>query len=88
MSLLVIPLVARPHLGSQAAGEASLRPPAEFDYVLSRDGGQSVSEGRAAPALLPRADEVVAIVPADDLAWHRITLPKAPRPSCGRRSSG
>lgn len=78
MSLLVILLVARPHLGSQAAGEASLRPPAEFDYVLSRDGGQSVSEGRAAPALLPRADEVVAIVPAVDLAWHRITLPKAP----------
>lgn len=78
MSLLVISLVARPHLGARAADEAALRPPAEFDYVLSRDAGQSVTEGRAAPALLPRADEVVAVVPADDLAWHRVTVPRAP----------
>ncbi|HWP18485.1 MAG TPA: type II secretion system protein GspL [Burkholderiaceae bacterium] len=79
MSLLVIQLVARSHLGPRAGvDEVTLRPPTEYDYVLSRDAGQSVTEGRAAPALLPRADEVVAVVPADDLAWHRIPLPKAP----------
>ncbi len=32
--------------------------------------------GSAPLALLPRADEVVAVVPARMLSWHRITLPK------------
>lgn len=81
MSVLVVSLARRMHLGPRqpaAPGEAPLRPPAEFDYVLSRDGSSVNAQGRAAPALLPRADSVVAVVDAADLAWHRLALPKAP----------
>ncbi len=55
-----------------------MRPPGEFGYVLSKDGMSLLTHGRAAPALLPKADTVVGVVPAVDLAWHRLTLPKAP----------
>lgn len=84
MSLLVISLAPRPRLGPRdaaAAGEAApaLRAPAEFDYVLSRDGVLVGRHGRCAPALMPRADTVVAVAPAVDLAWHRVSLPKAPQ---------
>jgi general secretion pathway protein L len=79
MSLLVILLEPRPRLAAgPASGLAGLRAPAEFEYVLSRDGTQAHSQGRAAPALLPRADTVVGVVPARDIAWHRLVLPKAP----------
>lgn len=83
MSVLVISLAPRPHLGARggAPGEsaAPLRAPAEFDYVLSRDGVLAARHGRCAPALMPRAGTVVAVAAAADLAWHRITLPKAPQ---------
>jgi general secretion pathway protein L len=40
-------------------------------------GDASVADhGNAPLALLPRADEVVAVVPARMLSWHRIVLPK------------
>ena len=56
------------------------RPPAaeDYGYVLSADGLQVSSHGRAPPALLPRADSVVAVLADSDVSWHRITLPKAP----------
>jgi general secretion pathway protein L len=83
MSLLVISLAPRPHLGARSgtSGEsaAPLRAPAEFDYVLSRDGVLATRHGRCAPALMPKADTVVAVAPAADLAWHRVHLPKAPQ---------
>lgn len=84
MSLLVITLAPRPRLSPRsgtAAGEAApaLRAPAEFDYVLSRDGVLVGRHGRCAPALMPRADTVVAVAPAADLAWHQVSLPKAPQ---------
>lgn len=81
MTVLVVSLAPRPHLGPRsapAAGEAALRPPTEYDYVLSRDGSVVATQGRSAPALMPRADTVVAVIDAADLAWHRIVLPKAP----------
>lgn len=52
----------------------------EYDYVLSPDGQQPGAEGRAIAALLPtrgqRGTEVVAVVPAPALSWHRISLPQ------------
>lgn len=52
----------------------------EYDYVLSRDGLHADSSGRASAALLPtqgtRGAEVVAVVPARALSWHRVSLPE------------
>lgn len=80
MSVLVIPFAPRPHLGPRSGpqGGEPPRAPAEFDYVLSKDGHTVHSQGRCAPPLLPKADTVVGVVPAVDIGWHRITLPKAP----------
>lgn len=81
MSVLIIHLAPRPRLAAREAGapgaaDAALRVPAEWSHVLSR--GTELSEGRCAAALLPRADSVVGLVPATDLAWYRIDIPKAP----------
>jgi general secretion pathway protein L len=52
----------------------------EFEYALSNDGSTVASHGTARAALLPapaRAGaEVVAVVPASVLSWHRVELPK------------
>jgi len=52
----------------------------EYDYVLSRDGLNADASGRASAALLPtqgtRGAEVVALVPAAALSWHRVSLPE------------
>lgn len=62
----------------------------EFRFALSHDvatglqhadAGASadntlVDHGSAPLALMPRARELVAVVPASMLSWHRITLPK------------
>jgi general secretion pathway protein L len=50
----------------------------ELRYALSLDGETSVSSGTAVAALLPRADQVVAVVPAQALSWHRVDVPKMP----------
>ena len=84
MTTLVVSIPARHHL-SPGQGSATATPnalaapgaPAEFEHVFSTDGLTVTRIGRAAPALLPRADEVVAVLPAADLSWHRITCPRA-----------
>ena len=52
----------------------------EYDYVLSPDGKTIARAGRVAAALLPSVlksgDEVVAMVPAQALSWHRVEIPK------------
>ena len=52
----------------------------EYDYVLSPDGQQADSHGHASAAMLPahavRGLEVVAVLPAQALSWHRLTLPE------------
>ena len=79
MSLLVLQLPPRARLRAQglapAPGPAGQ---AELAYVLSADGQTIQSEGRCAVALLPKATNVVAVVAPDDVAFHRLTLPKAP----------
>lgn len=52
----------------------------EYGYVLTPDGLSVSAQGDATAALLPtqaaRASEVVAMVPARALSWHRIALPE------------
>jgi general secretion pathway protein L len=52
----------------------------EYDYVLTTDGLQLGSHGRASAALLPaqpgRGIEGVAVIPARALSWHAISLPE------------
>jgi general secretion pathway protein L len=52
----------------------------EFEYALSPDGRGVESHGRSQPALLPQPGgagaEVVAVVPVQSLAWHRVDLPR------------
>lgn len=79
MAVLVIQIPPRPRLASRVAGEpAAVRVAAEFDYLLSSDGRSVQSVGRAAPAALPKADRVVAVLADTDISWHRISLPRAP----------
>jgi general secretion pathway protein L len=51
-----------------------------YDYVLSADGVGVTEQSRVPLALLPLAnkagDEVVALVAARHLSWHRVQLPK------------
>ncbi len=77
MSTLIVALPAPPRLSTEGPSGAALAP-GEFDYVFSADGGPRLTAGRAAPALLPKAQTVVAVVPPAGPGWHRLTLPKAP----------
>ena len=55
-------------------------PDTEFDYVLTIDGQHIAHQGQAAAGLLPplpgAGHEIVAVVPAQALSWHRVDLPK------------
>lgn len=56
-----------------------------YDYVLSPDGQTVVSQSSVPLALLPlvrSGDDVVAVVPACQLSWHQVQLPKG---TLGRR---
>jgi general secretion pathway protein L len=67
-------------LPSDATDTAAL-----YDYLLSPDGSSVGEQSRVPLALLPQVDnaaEVVVLVPADKLSWHRVQLPKG---SLGRR---
>ena len=45
---------------------------------MARHGLLVARHGRAAAALLPKADSVVLVLADTDVSWHRITVPKAP----------
>jgi len=76
MSVLAILIPPRPRLRARPADEGAAG--GEFDYVFSTDGRSVGSVGRATPAAMPKADSVVAVLADADVAWHRLTLPKAP----------
>lgn len=91
MSILILQLPARPRhaaqttdnnalpAGSSDGGDANrLRPRVEYEYVLTADGTKPQRQGSSAPAMFPRADSVVAVLPAADVGWHRLVCPKAP----------
>ena len=53
--------------------------PGSYPYATSTDGQTLAGHGNASAALLPpagRGVEVVAMVPASQLSWHRLTLPR------------
>jgi general secretion pathway protein L len=52
---------------------------AELAFVLSADGQTPLAQGQAPLALLPKADAVQLVVPVAQLAFHAITIPKAPK---------
>ncbi len=54
---------------------------AELNYAMLSSAGVLTSHGRAAPALLPKADQATLIVPPHALSWHLAALPKLPRGS-------
>ena len=49
---------------------------APLDFVLSQDGVSLSRQGSAAPALLPDATELIAVVPPQALSWHAVRLPE------------
>lgn len=72
MTMLVILLPPHARVGHEAPEPGALA------HVLSSDGMAVASSGRAEPAQLPSADSVVAVLPAGDVAWHRVAVPRAP----------
>jgi general secretion pathway protein L len=77
MAFLTILIPARGRVRSGAAPVAAAAG-GEYAYVTSQDGSTVLARGRCAPALLPKADSVVAVVADADVGWQRVTLPKAP----------
>lgn len=78
MSTLIVALPVPPRLSSQGAAGVALAP-AEYDHVFSgSDAAARLQAGRSPAALLPAAQQVVAVVPAHGVGWHRVALPKAP----------
>lgn len=79
MALLVFLLPARARAAdlptTEGTGSAAV---AELPWVLSSDGVQLTRQGCTRPDQAPAADTVVAVLPASEVAWHRINLPKAP----------
>lgn len=79
MSTLIVQLPVPPRLGvavhdATTSSEAS----PELDWVLSADGQSASRQGRCPLDDLPQADSVIAVLPPQALAWHRVTVPKAP----------
>ena len=73
MALLVILLPPPPRADTPALAE-----PAALAWLLSPDGLSVTRQGESVPALCPRADSVVAVLPAAAVAWHHPTAPRAP----------
>jgi general secretion pathway protein L len=73
MTLLVILLPAPPRADAPPAADG-----APLAWLLSPDGLAVAQRGSSAAAALPAADTVVAVAPAEAVAWHRPHLPKAP----------
>ena len=89
MSLLVLLLPPRERLATRnaggtdaamnaARGGGALKLPVAWPFVFSADGRSAAQQGNAAPALLPRAAQVVLVLAEGDVSWHRVDIPKAP----------
>jgi general secretion pathway protein L len=69
---------------------AGIDPAARLEYVLSTDGLSVTTHDTVGFGLLPKLqDEVVLVVPAQLLSWHRVSLPpgSVPRGVSGERAS-
>lgn len=76
MSVLVVLIPPRPRPRTRDAVPPPV--PAEWSWVLGGDGGHPALHGRGGPADWPQADSLVAVLAPEDLAWHLVTVPKAP----------
>ncbi|MES2422834.1 MAG: type II secretion system protein GspL [Pseudomonadota bacterium] len=61
-----------------ALNPPSSRAGVDFSYALTVDGQTLANHGTVSPDLLPQSTELVAVVPARMLSWHKPVLPKAP----------
>ncbi|WP_418316801.1 type II secretion system protein GspL [Piscinibacter sakaiensis] len=83
MSLLVIQIPTKPRqrarlLRHEGDGTSASSASSEFEFVWSADGSACDKTGRSAPALMPKADRVVAALADTDVSWHKLLIPKAP----------
>lgn len=67
-------LIVRPVWSTQAPNA----PVTQWQWVRSRDGLSADAQGTDAPVLLPRDDDVVLLVPAHQVSWHLVQLPRMP----------
>ncbi len=67
----------------------TLNPPSqpgpELDYCLASNAQTVSSHGSAVPALLPRADETVLLLPSLTVSWHHVSLPKLARSTSAQK---
>ena len=77
MSTLVVQLAPRPRLRAGEPADAAPAATTEYAWVRSEDGLEALDQGLAPAALLPRLPSTVLVLADGDVAWHRITLPKA-----------
>lgn len=78
MSTLIVLLPEQPRLQASQADAPTPRADLTLHFVLTADGQHVVQRGLAVVADWPKADAVVAVVPMGDVAWHRLSAPKAP----------
>ena len=79
MALLVILLPSAPSTSPPPPAHAEpAADAAPLAWLLSPDGLAIGRLGHSAPALCPKADTVVAVLPAGSVAWHRPLMPRAP----------
>ena len=78
MSVLIILIPPRARLGAQRDSSPPDAGSDGYAYVLSPDGLQVGSQGRARASLLPRADSAVAVLDDNDVSWQHLSVPKAP----------
>lgn len=79
MTVLVVQIPPRPRAKTRDGVPAPA--PAEWSWWLIDGAGvsaSSASSGQGAPAAWPAAASVVALLAPQDVAWQRVTLPKAP----------
>ena len=61
---------------SDPSAYASSGPASEFAWATSPDGQQVGDHGAGSASLMPRDEEVVLVLPASVLSWHRVNVPK------------
>jgi general secretion pathway protein L len=91
MTVLLVQIPSRPRLQARGMDVAASGLPGShttYAYVLSRDGLAVDRVGRCAASLLPKAQQVVAVLSDTDVAWHGILLPKAPASRLAAALSG
>ena len=91
MTVLLVQIPSRPRLqarGMNADASGLPNTHTTYGYVLSRDGITVDRVGRCAASLLPKAQQIVAVLSDTDVAWHSIVLPKAPAARLGTALSG